>query len=821
MLLSLKKKKGDADTAIEPPKPDKRLETHASTIEQTAQFIPYYCHYNTHTLLTKNGELMQVFRIVNNLQGLEYENSYDTTSVVRDAIRQSLLQHVHTDKIAIWFHTMRKRKPIRYRGKFKEALATSVHERWQKLNHWKYQYYNEVYVSVLYDGQNSELLDTRHLKDVMMPRRNRYFRNAYLEVAYEQLDKTVNAMMASISKAFSVQRLSIVERVPPQTEVPVTQAIYYSELMEFIGTLVNLRVETFLLPELDISKAIPTTIQTFGFNALETKSPAGKRRFAAILTLKQYREVPLETIDLLLQAPMEFILTQAFHFIPHTGALTQYKEQKYLFDISGDSYCIKASGIEDMMSSQSNQSTDFGEHQTSIMVLADEFKQLDSEIIKVQSAFARLGLITIREDVKLEECFWSQIPGNFEFLRRKDTINTSRAGGFTRLNRFPQGLSTGTHWGDAVTILPTQVGSPYFFNFHYQDNGHTLIYDFNSFGDHVCHIMMNFLLTETRKFDNRIYIFDRGQSANLYMQKMGGQYYHFPRLSHSQEEEGKQINPFALPDTPRNRSFLVAWCGLVAAGNAGLNDVQKEKIKAALEELYAGPEDKRNLTGLVSYLAPVDPALAKTFSKWHSEGVYSGVLDGPNDEFDPMQPLHAFDMTAVLKHKECVLPVFTYLLHRIVTSIDGRPSIIVIYDAWDLLDNPFVAPRLESLMEMLQQNNAMVVFTTSKPFNVVSTQIFDIITKNCATTIILPDDITREYASKPELKINEYEAKRLLKMDRQKGEFLYKQDNETIELRAYLKELDDLYAVFSNDIKNLAAALGKFSNKPSGSSQDE
>jgi len=821
MLLPLGKKKNDDDNAIEGPKADKRLETHASSADQTAQFIPYYCHYNAHTLLTKNGELMQTFKIVTNVLGVDYENSYDTSSIVREAIRQAIVQHVNTDKIAIWFHTMRKRKPIKYRGKFKEAFASSVHERWQRLNHWKFQYYNEIYVSVLFDGQNSQMLDTRYLKDVMIPKRNRYFRNAYLDAAYGELDRTVSAIMTSISKTFNVQRLCVVERVPPQTEIPVNQSVFYSEPMEFIGTLINLRLEPFLLPELDVSKVLSTTTQTFGFNALETKSLAGRRRFAAILTLKQYREVPLETIDLLLQAPMEFILTQSFHFIPATGALTQYKEQKYLFDISGDSYCIGASGIEDMMSSHSNQPTDFGEHQTSIMVLADEFKQLDSEIIKVQSAFARLGLITIREDVKLEECFWSQIPGNFEFIRRRDTINTTRAGGFTRLNRFPQGMSSGTHWGDAVTILPTLVGSPYFFNFHHQDNGHTLIYDFNSFNDHTCHIMMNFLLTETRKFDNRIYIFDRGKSADLYMQKMGGTYYNFPPLSNSLEEQGKKLNPFMLADTPRNRSFLVAWCGALIAGEAGISDDKKEKIKTALDQLYTGDENKRNLGGLVSYLAPVEPALAKAFGKWHGEGVYSKIIDYTEDEFDPTQGMHAFDMSAVLKQKECVLPIFAYLLHRIVTSIDGRPAMIVLYDAWDLLDNAFIAPRLESLLEMLQQNNAMMVIATSKPFQAATTQIFPIVVKSCASLIILPDDISRDYVSVPELEINEYEAKRLLRMDRQKGDFIFKQNKETIELRAALKDLDDLYAVLSNDVKNLAAVLGKFSHKPSESSEDE
>ncbi len=811
MLLSFKNKSGGV---VSDPAQlgENEIEAVAFAPSEMSEFIPYYCHYNAHTLLTKNGEVMQVIKITTNLAGLDYESSTDASSIVREAIRQSVLENVDTDKIGIWFHTVRKRKSIRYRGKFKEEFANDVQAEWQRLHRWKYQYYNEIYVSVLFDGQTSSMLDTKNLKNIMLTKRNRYFRNAYIDAAYEELDRIVQGMVASISQKFNVQRLSVVERVPPANELPINQSVFYSELMEFVGLLVNLRSESMLLPEMDVSQTLANTVQTFGFNALETRNEAGKRRFSAILTLKQYREVPLETLDKLVQAPMEFILTQCFHFIPATGALQQYKEQKQLFDMSGDIYCTQASGIEDMMSSVSGQPTDFGEHQTSIMVLADEYKQLDSEIVKVQSAFADLGLITIREDVKLEECFWSQLPGNFEFIRRRDTINTTRIGGFCRLNRYPQGTAMNNHWGDAITILPTLVGSPYFFNFHFQDNGHTIIHDFNSFGDPTCNIMMNFFLVQTRKCDARIAVFDRSRSANLLFQKMQGRYHNFPVLSRSLEEEPSSFNPFRMEDIPRNRSFLVAWCGMLIAPERGFTEIQKNKVREAVDTLYTQSDDRRNMAGFIECLAGVDPALAKALSRWHGEGVYAGIFDGIEESFNPMDTMNAFDMTPVVKHKECTLPIFAYLLHRLVASVDGRPMMILIYDAWDLLENSFIAPRLDSLLEMLQQNNTAVILTNSKPLQSAQSYIFSSVIKHCASQIILPDDISRDYTSVPELGINEAEALKLVRMDRQKGDFFLKQNGETIALRAFLKEMEDIYAVFSNDSKNLAAALGKFSS---------
>ena len=78
--------------------------------------------------------------------------------------------------------------------------------------------------------------------------------------------------------------------------------------------------------------------------------------------------------------------------------------------------------------------------------------------------------------------------------------------------------------------------------------------------------------------------------------------------------------------------------------------------------------------------------------------------------------------------------------------------------------------------------------------------------QRCATHVFLPDDVRQDYEGMG-IDISAYDAKRLVRMDRQKGHFLVKQANETIALRADFKFLDDMYAVFANDRKNLAATL--------------
>jgi len=793
MLLFLKKKTDDADTP----------EQGAAPVSFN-EFLPYYCHFDPHTLLTKNGELLQIIKITGNASGRDYENGDGMT--VREAIRTAITESIDSDKFALWVHTVRKRKSVRHAVQFKEAFAAYVHNQWQQKNHWRYQYYNEVYVTILHEGQSADLFDRKILGHVFLTNRNRRFRNAYLETARSDLSSIVSTMLEKLRKSYDATLLSAVERAPAQADHH-SQPIVYSEPMEFLGQVVNLRAEHFPLPQTDMSAALLNSAMTFGFNALETKSHGGKRRFGAVLTLKQYREIPPETVDRVLQAPMELIVSETFNFIPAKRALKQYEEQKTLFDTNNDEDSIRAAGIDDMLASNKGRPVDFGEHQISIMLMADDYRRLDEEVAKVQTSFGEVGLITIREDIKLEECFWSQLPGNFEFIRRSSPINTAKIGGLCRLNRFASGIAAHTHWGSAVTVVPTVVNSPYFFNFHQHDNGHTLIFDFNSFNDAMGHVLLNFLLAETRKYDGRLYLFDRHQSARLFFDKLGGDYHVFSK-------QGRlQLDPFTLENNARNQSFLLAWCGALITPRFALSDPHKNTLRAAIEQLYAQPPESRHLPGLVEIIAATDPALANAFSPWLSGGAYSGLLDAHSDTIDLSRPVHAFDMDTIVQRPECIIPVFSYLLHRLIAALDDRPTIIVLHEAWDLLENAFFAPRLESLLEMLKQRNAMVIFTTGKPFDHSETHSFNTIMQGCATRLYVPDDIALDYAS-AKLGLDDSDAHLLRKMERQKGDFLLKQNNECTALRINVSELDDIRAIFANDVKHLAATSGKFAISP-------
>lgn len=771
------------------------------------EFIPYHSHYNPHTLLTRNGELMQIIKIAHNNAGLAYENSGGADRSLREHVRRAIAEVIVTDRYALWVHTIRRRKSVRYDSHFDNPFAAHVHAAWQKKHHWKYQYYNEVYLSVLHEGQSGALIDKATFKNVFLPKRNRDWRNAYLDRAAAALDETVAALAAHIGRSYRADRLSIVERSGNET----VSSIFYSEPMEFLTQLLNLSPNPVPVPELELGKALNNHTLTFGFNALEAKSESGARRYAALLSLKQYREIPPSAADRLLQAPVELIVSQPFIFAPQSRVLRQYKAQKELFEISGDVYSLAASGLEEILKADRGLPTDYGEAQTTVMVLADEYRQIDDEVRKVQQVFADIGLLTVREDIKLEECFWSQLPGNFNFIRRKDGLATHRIAGFCRLNLFSGGKDTGNHWDEAVTLLPTTVGSPYFFNFHQQDNGHTAMLDFNSFHDDTGQVLLNFLLTSTFKYGGRLFVFDRNRSSSLWFDKIGG---HYHRLPFGEAADGKlRLNPFTLEDSARNRAFLLAWMAELLAPYAAVTDAERETLMAAIVELYAQPPETRHMKTLVDIVAASDYRLAAGFAAYHSNGALAGLFDGTEETLDARQKLHAFDMDPALARGACAVPLFAYLLHRIIGNLDGTPTIIVLHEAWDLLENPFFAPRLESLLEMLRQSNVMMIAVTQRPAIEAEKPSFAAFLAQAATRIIVPDDVMIDYAGCVPT-ISAHEAQLLSQLDRQRGDFLLKTAGENIALCANFDDMDDVRAVLGGDVKTLIAAGGKFAILP-------
>jgi type IV secretion system protein TrbE len=94
----------------------------------------------------------------------------------------------------------------------------------------------------------------------------------------------------------------------------------------------------------------------------------------------------------------------------------------------------------------------------------------------------------------------------------------------------------------------------------------------------------------------------------------------------------------------------------------------------------------------------------------------------------------------LMETKGLVLPVLTYLFHKLEARFDGRPTLLVLDEAWLFLDEPLFAARIRDWLKTLRKKNVAVVFATQSLADIAASSIAPAIIESCPTRIFLPND---------------------------------------------------------------------------------
>lgn len=757
---------GDSAARFEVPVPD---------------FTPYACHYNEETILTRNGELLQVIKIT----GFSHEKVDGKKVALRDTVRSAVLENIKGSDFALWFHTVRRKRSLDPAGKYESKFAKDLHSAWTHKHYWNDKYVNELYVSIIYEGQKigvktpQDFLKSLSLKGVERQH------NEYLEKSHEKLCVAVDGMLETLAP-YGATRLGIVE----------DSSGVHSELLQFFGKITHLAETKIPLPIIDLAEYMATHKVAFGNNTLEVLGPTGKH-FAAILSIKEYHELSNVAIDKFLQLPIQFIVTQTLDFINGKKAMDSFDYQDYILTVSKDERFRHISGIDNIIKNNMGSPIDYGEHQLIIMLIEDNIKKLEIEVKRSLDELSELGIVTVREDLQIEQCYWSQLPANFSYICRKRPINTARIAGFASLHNFPAGQQFDNHWGNAVTIFRTALGTPYFFNFHEGNNGHTVIIGPRGAGKTV---MLNFFISESRKFNSKLFFFDQHRAAKVFIRAIGGKYIVTDPISTMPDY---RFNPLLLPDTAENRLFLQRWLGyLLSAGNVDLTEEEITLIEQVVAELYLLPEENHQLAS-IAHLFGEDSSVAEEgslrhrLSMWIDGGKYGCLFDNQQENFDWNVPIWGVDVSQLLESpSELLGAVLSYYFHRVNQSLDGSPAVVVIDEAWSVLDNKFFAPMLAEWFDYLRQHNAIIILASESIEHASKSKITHTIMDSFATQIYLPNPQANA-AYKEVFGLTTKEFALLTSMKLINRHFLLKQGEDAIVGELNLVGFKELLAVLS------------------------
>jgi type IV secretion system protein VirB4 len=121
---------------------------------------------------------------------------------------------------------------------------------------------------------------------------------------------------------------------------------------------------------------------------------------------------------------------------------------------------------------------------------------------------------------------------------------------------------------------------------------------------------------------------------------------------------------------------------------------------------------------------------------------------------------------------------------------------IVLDEAWALIDNPIFAPKIKDWLKVLRKLNTFVVFATQSVEDASKSQISDTLIQQTATQIFLPNlKATSVYRTAFMLTEREYQLIRTT--DPGSRYFLIKQGNDAIIAKVDLSSMGEVVDILS------------------------
>ena len=749
----------------------------SSLLEVDPFFVPYGCHIDPHTILTKNGNLLQTFKIT----GFNFEIVGKEQVSLRRTLRTSLREHLPNASFAVWIHTIRRKKNLSLEATYENDFCKSLDDAWHSLHDWSQKFVNELYITILTESKSYKPSKLSNIVKILNFSILKKVELNFIKNNLKKLNNVTDKILNDLQD-FGAHKLTLVKH----------DGIYYSEILRFLGKIINLEESDVKVQEKDLSVTLPYCRIAFGKNALEVIDE-NRKHYAAIFSIKEYSELSLSSLDKFLQLPVEFIVTQTLDFINSDEAIKEFKYQHQILQISKDIKFEEISGIQEIMDADHHKETDYGEQQLTLMILADTQGELDKSIKKTVKIFCNYGLSIVREDIFMENCYWSQLPGNFSYITRRKPINTERIGGFASLTNFPAGKLTNNKWGDSVTVFYTQNQTPYFFNFHYGNNGHTLVIGPYGTGKTV---LLNFLLTQATKFNYKLFYIDFFNSSKIFVKALGGKYF---------DLDFNSVSTFFNPCLTFNQdsvffknflSYLMLQKDELQDGKYVSNPKKEEIINTICDKIENNTIKLNKLSDLAAFFENTE--FADLFKLWVNDGKLAHFFDNKDDIFLDNQNYLGIDVTKISDYKAILIPVIFYVMHKIEKILDGSPTILVVDEAFKLLDNPFLGQNLHDWLARLKEKNCVVIIASESIEDVKNSHIKDLLIDEISTQFYLPSsDVGKEY--KEIFKLTAEESDMINTISNDSRHFLLKHGNDSIIAELDLSSLDHIISILSSN----------------------
>ena len=369
-----------------------------------------------------------------------------------------------------------------------------------------------------------------------------------------------------------------------------------------------------------------------------------------------------------------------------------------------------------------------------VIVYAPTETVLETQILEVMKSLQRAGLVCLRERLHLLSAWAGTLPGQWAEPVRWVFVQGGNLANIAPIRAISGGERVNAHLTKQRGVLSPalcvfdcpRTRSSYYFNWHQEDLGHGIVLGPSRSGKSI---LCNLLISQWQKYDPcQVFIFDKDASCKIPTILHGG--------DHLDVASGLTLNPVAGLVSDDDWTWFAHWLEhLLTARGYRLTADDDRAVAHALNAVRTlAPESRR----LLSVAGTLPKHLAEQLGPWIGDGPWARFFDHPMDTF-ALSPITCIEMGTIMQYGVAARAFLDYAFYRLKKSLDGRPTLIYVEEAWFLLEDERFAAIVNDWLRTFAKKNAILVLTTQSLNEVVTSKAFTAIIDNIQTRVYLPN----------------------------------------------------------------------------------
>lgn len=764
----------------------------------SADYIPMGTHVSNNVIkLRDSGAYIAIWRV----EGITFETADLDEIAVRKEGLNNFMRALGGGHYAVWSHKVRRVVRERLNGKYENEFCKELNDRYYDTFDTHRQMRTELYFTVVYrptlskvtsifkklSGNSPADIDTRQQEDL------------------DNLDDIAKQLEASL-KRYEPERLSTYKK----------GEVVCSEMLAFLGFLTNGVWEDVPMRRADIGEYLPTSRLHFGDKngMLEIWHPTS-RKYVGFLDFQDYPRFSEPGMNnAILYGDYEYIETQSFSIFGKRDAMSALERQQGQLRASEDAAPTEISEIDDAKESLQSGLLEMGEYHFSLAVFGESLNDVAKNMSEARSVLQDGPGFKMSVIDAVPECAWfAQLPGNWSMRPREASITSRNFVCLSPLHNFARGKRDGNPWGEALALMKTPSGQPYYLNFHVSPEdkdstdekypGNTFICGTTGVGKTA--LEMSLIAFATKYSGMRAVAFDKDRGMEIGIRAMGGKYFALKR------GEPTGFNPFQLPPTEINIQFcekLVKQLVKPLGENApSLTARDENEISNAVRTVMSDQVsfEIRRLSAVYQNLRSTgDNSLRERLKKWTANHPMGWAFDNPRDTQDLSGTnIFGYDYTEFLDDPEVRTPIMAYLLHITEGLINGDPFIYIMEEFWKPLMDEMFSDFALNKQKTIRKQSGLGVFVTQSPSDVLGHRIGKTMVEQSVTQIFLPNPKADYEDYVNGFKVTEAEYNIIKNLGDSSRMFLIKQGHRSAVVKFDLSGMNDILNIISGTTDNV------------------